>query len=109
MQALKLDRIEDAASIGETLISIIWKLTEAPDAPSNLFLRKATCSLFPETFHRDLRDLLVAMLLSKVSSSNACQMKSFGTVELQVLFRERQCISSSSRVSSVLASCASPS
>ena len=48
------------------VISMIWQLTEAPDAPSNLFLRKAIANLFPETFHEDLKDLLVTLFLNKV-------------------------------------------
>ena len=46
-----------------TLVSLLWQLTEAPSKPAEgLFLKKEISKLFPETFHEDLKELLVGFL-----------------------------------------------
>ena len=65
---LRLDRGQEVAALHHAVCQLVWHVTEAPNAPSNLFIKKETAALFPEGFHEDLKALLVDAVAKKVPS-----------------------------------------
>ena len=55
---LRLDRGQEVAALHHAVCQLVWHVTEAPNAPSNLFIKKETAALFPEGFHEDLKELI---------------------------------------------------
>ena len=63
---LRLEREHEVAALHHAVCQLVWHVTEAPNAPSNLFIKKEVAALFPEGFHEDLKVLLVDAVAKKV-------------------------------------------
>ena len=63
---LCLEREQEVAALHHAVCQLVWHVTEAPNAPSNLFIKKEVAALFPEGFHEDLKALLVDAVAKKV-------------------------------------------
>ena len=63
---LRLERDQEVVALHHAVCQLVWHVTEAPNAPSNLFIKKEVAALFPEGFHEDLKALLVDVVAKKV-------------------------------------------
>merc|ERR1740124_1097943 len=63
---LRLESDQEVAALHHAVCQLVWHVTEAPNAPSNLFIKKEVAVLFPEGFHEDLKALLVDVVAKKV-------------------------------------------
>ena len=63
---LRLEKDQEVAALHHAVCQLVWHVTEAPNAPSNLFIKKEVAALFPEGFHEDLKALLVDVVAKKV-------------------------------------------